>query len=303
MNFFSEIHIVLLEIIITNIIIAYTKDEFSQNSEKHISITISDLNKLVREYPAFLKLTLQKQEYYTGKDVSRCPMHYNENTILDYPDLAQSKNFNHIEHTNPWTWTQNNETDVPVPIDNTIGQKLGSIIKPCIKNNFNIIQCYTQYLNVIESVGITLVDRFCLFELEVWSMLDKLEASVDYKENFSLFNITLNTEFLTLIIDVFKILLNNISFAFKRYDISTLPLDCVSNVMGMFSTEGDEFQENFLKCRELMKSKRNYAILDNDQYWEWNITSDCKPDNGLLCLEQHKNNDIGLNLFAFNEYN
>ncbi|XP_050529209.1 uncharacterized protein LOC126898847 [Daktulosphaira vitifoliae] len=179
MNFFSKMHIVLLRIIISNVIIVYTNDELSQNTENQQYITINDLNKLIREYPAFLQLTLQKQDYYTGKDVLRCPMPYNENTIIDDNDVVHSKYFNPRECKKPWTWTQKNEIDVPVSIDDTIGKKLGNIIKPCIKNNTNIIQCYTHYLNVMESVGLTLVDRYCLFELEVWAMLEKLETMIN----------------------------------------------------------------------------------------------------------------------------
>ncbi|XP_050536478.1 uncharacterized protein LOC126902854 [Daktulosphaira vitifoliae] len=249
-------------------------------------------------------LTLQKQDYYTSKSTSRCPMPYNENTILDDPDLVRSKYFNPRKCKKPWTWTQKNEIDVPVPIDDTIGKKLGNIIKPCIKNNTNIIQCYTHYLNVMESVGLTLIDRFCLFELELWNKLGHLELTVDYKEDFSLFTITINFKAIKLIFDNSKKLLKNIIFAFKRYYISTLPLDCVENIleiMQSFSGNVNEiyqFIKLFKQCRILMKKKRNYAVLDNDQYWNWDFTSVCKPDDHLLVSTQNENGIIGLNLFT-----
>ncbi|XP_050536461.1 uncharacterized protein LOC126902842 isoform X2 [Daktulosphaira vitifoliae] len=238
-------------------------------------------------------------------------MPYNKNTILDDLDLdiVQSKYFNPRKCKKPWTLTQQNEIDVPVPIDDAIGKKLGNIIKPCIKNNTNIIQCYTQYLNVIESVGLTLVDRFCLFILEVIDRLDDLNDNADFINDFSLFDITINFAVLNIIIEKFAVLFYNILSSFKRYYISTLPLDCVSDVLTTFTTniilydgpfieDLDVYYEQLLKCRELMKSKKNYVVLDNDQYWKWDYTSDYKPGDDLMILAQQENNIIGLNLFA-----
>ncbi|XP_050536479.1 uncharacterized protein LOC126902855 [Daktulosphaira vitifoliae] len=234
-------------------------------------------------------------------------MPYNENTIIDDPDIVAINLFNPREHKKPWTWTRKNEIDVPVPIKGTIGLKLGEIIQPCLKNNTNIIQCYTHYLNVIESVGLTLIDRFCLFIIEVFNRIGALNDNTDFIKDYSLFNIRLNISVLSVILEKFKNLLNNICFAFKRYFISTLPLDCVTNtmkkIMLYFNQEqsmGDTIKKQFLNCRKIMKSKINYAVLDNDQYWKWDITSDCKPDDNLLMITQYGNNKLGIKLFPLN---
>ncbi|XP_050536456.1 uncharacterized protein LOC126902840 isoform X2 [Daktulosphaira vitifoliae] len=306
MNYYCKIHTILLKVILLNVISVYTNDEFSQNTENQTSITIDDLNILIREYPAFLQLKLQKQEYYTDKDIARCPMPYNENTILDDPDVVKFDCFNPRKCKKPWTWTCKNEIDVPVPINGTVGKKLGDIIGPCIKNNTNIIQCYTHYLNVIESVGLTFVDRFCLFEIEIWDRMSIIVDKIDYIEKFSLFNIKTNMAMLSLIVVNFKELLDNIYVAFKQYYISTLPLDCIANVMkkmfeNTIKTEKafQKFREQYVSCRYLLNSKRNYAILVNDQYWEWDITSDCKPDDTDIMTTQYKNDIIGLKLFPY----
>ncbi|XP_050536465.1 uncharacterized protein LOC126902844 isoform X4 [Daktulosphaira vitifoliae] len=308
MNYYSKICIILLKIIIFNVITVYTIDELGQNTENQTSITIDDLNILIREYPAFIQLKLQKQEYYTGKDIARCPMPYNENTILDDPDVVSSDLFNPRECEKPWTWTRKNEIDVPVPINGTVGKKLGDIIRPCIKNNTNIIQCYTHYLNVIESVGLTFVDRFCLYQIEYWDRISVMSKNIDYSENFSLFNIKPNILVLHSIVKNTYQLLFNIYAAFRRYHISTLPLDCVINLkVNMFNIINgnnafvQKLREQFLNCRELMKSKLNYAVLDNIENWEWDITSDNKPDDTVLMTTQYKNDKVGINLFPYNE--
>ncbi|XP_050536457.1 uncharacterized protein LOC126902840 isoform X3 [Daktulosphaira vitifoliae] len=308
MNYYCKIHTILLKVILLNVISVYTNDEFSQNTENRTSITIDDLNILIREYPAFLQLKLQKQEYYTGKDIARCPMPYNENTILDDPDVVSSELFNPRECKKPWIWTRKNEIDVPVPINGTVGKKLGDIIKPCIKNNTNIIQCYTHYLNVIESVGLTFADRFCLYMIEMYDRILVLTNKIDYLNKFSLFNIKTNTSVLHSILKNTYQLLFNIYIAFSRYYISTLPLDCVIHLkVNVFNiNKGNnafvqKLKEQFLNCRELMKSKLNYAVLGNIENWEWDITSDNKPDDTVLMTTQYKNDKVGLNLFPYNE--
>ncbi|XP_050539942.1 uncharacterized protein LOC126904764 [Daktulosphaira vitifoliae] len=283
MNYFREMHFILLIIIISNVIIVFT----TQNAENQVTITTDDMDKLIRDYPAFIKMTLQNNEYYTGKDVSHCSMPDDENTTIDDSDIEQYKVSNLRE--------------------SIIGQRLGNIIKPCLKDNTQITQCYTHYLNVIESVGLTLVDRYCLFEYEVWNRLQDLEFSVDYIENYSLFNIDINIPLLFSIVKKFVTLLENISFTFKQYGISTIPLDCVSDAMDcmpLYFQEGmcedEKFKHHLQTCRALMKSKLNYAALDNDQHWEWDITSDSKPNDNSIILIQQTNNDIGLNLFPYN---
>ncbi|XP_050536467.1 uncharacterized protein LOC126902845 isoform X2 [Daktulosphaira vitifoliae] len=300
MNYYSKIHIILLEIIISNVIIVYTNNEFKQNIENQTSITINDLNILIREYPAFIQLKLQKQEYYTGKDIARCPMPYNENTILDDPDVVSSELFNPRECEKPWTWTRQNEIEVPVPINGTVGKRLGDIIRPCLKNNTNIIQCYTHYLNVIESVGLTLLDRYCLFQIEFLRRLSAMDENIDFIEKYSLFNIQFNYPVITSILGNIEQLLNNIRVAFTSYHISTLPFDCATNFSDKTKKSGPFSQEksiHILKCRELIISKTNYAILKNDQYWKWDITSDNKPDDTVLLTTQNDNTKLGLNLF------
>ncbi|XP_050536466.1 uncharacterized protein LOC126902845 isoform X1 [Daktulosphaira vitifoliae] len=304
MNYYSKIHIILLEIIISNVIIVYTNNEFKQNIENQTSITINDLNILIREYPAFIQLKLQKQEYYTGKDIARCPMPYNKNTILDDPDVVSTELFNPRKCKKPWTWTRKNEIEVPVPINGTVGKKLGNIIRPCLKNNINIIQCYTHYLNVIESVGLTFVDRFCLFEIEIWDRIKMLFNS----KTLSLFNIKLNNSILNSIFNTTNQLLNNIYVASTRYYISTLPLDCVANVREKMINNNKkhnnyypEKRKQLLNCRELMKPKLNYAILDIDQYWDWDINSNCKPDSTEIMTTQYNNDTLGLYLFPYKE--
>ncbi|XP_050536468.1 uncharacterized protein LOC126902845 isoform X3 [Daktulosphaira vitifoliae] len=259
MNYYSKIHIILLEIIISNVIIVYTNNEFKQNIENQTSITINDLNILIREYPAFIQLKLQKQEYYTGKDIARCPMPYNENTILDDADVVTAELFNPRECKKPWTWTRKNELEVPVPINGTVGKKLGEIIRPCLKNNTNIIQCYTHYLNVIESVGLTFVDRFFLFQIEICDRVLVLMNNVDYIEKFSLFNIKPNIPKIITFVINFRLLFDNIYDVFKQYNISTLPLNCVDIVMEkMFDNNNHKHyktqRKQFLNCRELMKT-------------------------------------------------
>ncbi|XP_050536469.1 uncharacterized protein LOC126902846 [Daktulosphaira vitifoliae] len=298
MNSHSTICIILLKLIIFNVITVYTNDQ--------TRITIDVLNKLIKKYPAFIQLRLQEQDYYTGKDIARCPMPYNENTILDDPDVVSSELFNPRECEKPWTWTRQNEIEVSVPINGTVGKRLGDIIRPCLKNNTNIIQCYTHYLNVIESVGLTLIDRFCLFLLEAYKRLQQLRYNIDYNNNYSLFNITANFTALTTIFKNVEMLLYNMLSAFKRYYISTLPLDCVKNILDKMilyfrqdQRKSDAIEKHALNCRELMKSKRNYAVLDSDPDWKWDYTSDYKPDNTSLILTQLENNQIGLIHFPF----
>ncbi|XP_050536446.1 uncharacterized protein LOC126902832 [Daktulosphaira vitifoliae] len=301
MNYYSKIFIIM-KIIILNVIIVRTNDELNQNTENQTSITIDDLNILIRKYPAFIQLKLQKQEYYTGKDIARCPMPYNENTILDDPDVVEYNFFNPRDCKKPWTWTRKNEIDVPVPIDSTVGQKLGDIIRPCIKDKINIIQCYTHYLNVIESVGLTLIDRFCMFQIEFLDRILVVTKNIDYLKKFSLFNIKQNTSGLNLIFENAGQLAKNIYDAFTQYYISTLPLNCISNITKESSNlESNAYcqeqRKQILNCRQLMKSKINYAILENDQDWEWDITSVCKPDDSVLMTTQYKYDILGLKLF------
>lgn len=310
MKYSNKLHIILLKIIISNIIFVYTTNELSQNTEPRPSINIDDLDTLFRRYPAFIQLTLQQQGHYTGKNVARCPMPCSEDTVID--DLDEF-DLSPKDSSMAWMWTDKNHIDVPVPINGTVGKKLGKIIQPCLKNNTNILQGYTHYLNVIESVGLTIADRFCLYGLEIIDRLDMMEEDIDYQEDYSLFEITVNFPTLRLINDKFKHLLTQIVYAFQQYYISTLPLDCVANAFEHFIKFFDQNNmpinpedpevcyTKYLHSRELMKRKINYASLDGDELWKWDITSESKPDDNTLILIQFANIEKGLKLFFFNE--
>ncbi|XP_050534971.1 uncharacterized protein LOC126901994 isoform X1 [Daktulosphaira vitifoliae] len=289
MNYFSIIHSMLLNITISNAIIVPKTNELFTNIEYQTFVTNDDLNELIRGYPAFLQLTLRENKYYTGSDASLCPLPYDENTLLDDPDVEKLQYFDPRKCEKPWTWTQQNQIIVPVQKEFTINKRLGKLIFR--NNNLEIIQSYTHYLNTMESVGITLVDRFCLFLMEVMDRIDDFShASIRLPlSNRTVFYLVGN-----LSIYYFKKLLRHIYDTFRKYFISTLPLDCISNVLKeiypndelnnfdgipILKNNIEKYKAQLLECRKLTHLKRNYAILINDDLWEHDIISKDIPDN------------------------
>ncbi|XP_050534972.1 uncharacterized protein LOC126901994 isoform X2 [Daktulosphaira vitifoliae] len=292
MNYFSIIHSMLLNITISNAIIVPKTNELFTNIEYQTFVTNDDLNELIRGYPAFLQLTLRENKYYTGSDASLCPLPYDENTLLDDPDVEKLQYFDPRKCEKPWTWTQQNQIIVPVQKEFTINKRLGKLIFR--NNNLEIIQSYTHYLNTMESVGITFVDRFCLFLIEVMDRIDVFSVAVlllplsDKTVDYLIGNVSIYN---------FKNLFKYIYDIFRKYFISTLPLDCISNALKeiypkdelnnidgiqILKKDIEKYKAQLLECRKLTHLKRNYAILINDDLWEHDIISKEIPDNEVL---------------------
>ncbi|XP_050534952.1 uncharacterized protein LOC126901990 isoform X1 [Daktulosphaira vitifoliae] len=276
MNYYY-IDIILLNIIISNAIIVQETNELYKNIENQTFITNDDLNQLIRKYPGFIKLYLQENKYYTGSDASLCPLPYDETTLLDDPDVKKLQYFDPRECEKPWTWTQQNQIIVPVPKDFTINKKLGELVRQ--DSDLEILQKYTYYLNTIESVGITLVDRFCLFLVEA---IDRIDGFSDVTDVFKSIEIKIDHIKINFSIHNFKKLFKHIYMTFKKYFISTLILDCISNILQKITTNyslqesfdllikeenKDQHRAQLLECRKLANLKRNYAILVNDNLW------------------------------------
>ncbi|XP_050541073.1 uncharacterized protein LOC126905436 [Daktulosphaira vitifoliae] len=310
MNYYRNIHIILLNIIISNALIVHEKNELFTNIENQTLVTNDDLNNLIRENLPFLKLILRENKYYTGSDASLCPLPYDENTLLDDPDVEKLKYFDPREYKKPWSWTQQNQIIVPVPKDFTINKKLGDLVRQ--DSNLKIIQKYTYYLNTMESVGITLADRFCLFLVEAIDRIDSFsddkvvfdssEANFDHlKMNFSIFN------YMKLFKHIYKI--------FKKYFISTLPLECIFNTLFKIAPKGDiqkwtdilinkenkdQYRAQLLECMKLTNLKRNYAVLVNDDLWNDEALKAILNIDELIKL-QHVNIRKGAEIFNVTE--
>ncbi|XP_050534974.1 uncharacterized protein LOC126901995 isoform X2 [Daktulosphaira vitifoliae] len=301
MNYYIIIFIMLLNIKISNTIIVPKTNELFTNIENQTFVTNDNLDELIREYPAFLQLTLQENKYYTGSDASLCPLPYDENTLLDDPDVEKLQYFDPRECEKPWTWTQQNQIIVPVPKEFTINKRLGKLIFR--NNNLEIIQSYTHYLNTMESVGITVVDRFCLYLVEAVDRIKGFSKAIEYL----VVNVCMHN---------FKKLIKYIYDTFKQYFISTLPLDCISNILVKIVLNNDiknwdglrilldnidQYSAQLLECRKLTKLKRNYAVLVNDNLWKWDITLEEKPNNDDLIKLYQDSVRMGAVLFNANE--
>ncbi|XP_050534973.1 uncharacterized protein LOC126901995 isoform X1 [Daktulosphaira vitifoliae] len=301
MNYYIIIFIMLLNIKISNTIIVPKTNELFTNIENQTFVTNDNLDELIREYPAFLQLTLQENKYYTGSDASLCPLPYDENTLLDDPDVKKLEYFDPRECEKPWTWTQQNQIIVPVQKEFTINKRLGKLIFR--NNNLEIIQSYTHYLNTMESVGITVVDRFCLYLVEAVDRIKGFSKAIEYL----VVNVCMHN---------FKKLIKYIYDTFKQYFISTLPLDCISNILVKIVLNNDiknwdglrilldnidQYSAQLLECRKLTKLKRNYAVLVNDNLWKWDITLEEKPNNDDLIKLYQDSVRMGAVLFNANE--
>ncbi|XP_050534956.1 uncharacterized protein LOC126901990 isoform X5 [Daktulosphaira vitifoliae] len=297
MNYYRNIHIILFNIIISNALIIHQTNELYKNIENQTFITNDDLNQLIRENLKFLQLTLRENKYYTGSDASLCPLPYDKNTLLDDPDVKKLKYFDPRECEKPWSWTQQNQIIVPVPKEFTIDKKLGDLVRQ--DSNLEIIQKYTYYLNTIESVGITLVDRFCLFLVEA---IDRIDSYSRAMVLYPFPNITVEYLVVNVSIYNFKKLFKHMYKTFKQYFISTLPFDCMLNILNniypndhlnnfdglsILKTNIEKYKDQLLECRQLSNLKKNYAILENDDLWKWDITSKDEPnDRELIKLHQ-----------------
>ncbi|XP_050536459.1 uncharacterized protein LOC126902841 [Daktulosphaira vitifoliae] len=309
--------IILLKVIISNAIIIHPVDECNSKTDDITFITINNLKKLTREYPAFIKLTLQEHKYYTESGASLCPLPYEKENVITDPTVITFLEFHNIKFDprkceKPWTWTQHNECLVPI-IFSTTGEKLGKIIQPCLKDNINIIQCYTLYLNVIESSSVTLVDRFCLFVIIAIDNIEQIENDESLFDLIRDTSISLLSIETTVVIEWFKLLLEYMFIAFHQYFISTLPLDCIKNVLEKYMHNNQSFNkpiENKIECRKhlldcmkITKLKKNYVLLTDHENWNWDINSEEKPEFDLILKFSQKNNDIGLDLFKQNVIN
>ncbi|XP_050534967.1 uncharacterized protein LOC126901993 isoform X2 [Daktulosphaira vitifoliae] len=292
MNYYGNIHIILLNIIISNAIIVHEINELFTNIENQTFVTKDNLYELIRSYPAFIKLTLRENKYYTGSDASLCPLPYDENTLLDDPDVKKLQYFDPRECKKPWTWTQQNQIIVPVPKNDTTKIKLGELIRH--DSNLKVIQKYTYYLNTMESVGITLVDRFCSFVVEV---INRFHSFPNKTVVYNLKKVNPVHLRINLNIVCFKKLFVRIYETFKKYFISTLPLDCITNILKVFSPNDeltdipipmeniDQYKAKLLECRTLTNLKKNYAILENDELWEHDAISNKKRHyNDIISL-------------------
>ncbi|XP_050534960.1 uncharacterized protein LOC126901990 isoform X9 [Daktulosphaira vitifoliae] len=305
MNYYY-IDIILLNIIISNAIIVQETNELYKNIENQTFITNDDLNQLIRKYPGFIKLYLQENKYYTGSDASLCPLPYDETTLLDDPDVKKLQYFDPRECEKPWTWTQQNQIIVPVPKDFTINKKLGELVRQ--DSDLEILQKYTYYLNTIESVGITLVDRFCLFLVEA---IDRIDSFSNVTIIFDSFEIKINHLKMNFTIANFIMLFKNMYHTFMQYFISTLPLDCISKILQKITSNvhykkwfdllvkeknKDQHRAQLLECRNLTNLKRNYAILVNDNLWNDEALKAILNIDELIKL-QHVNYKKGAKLF------
>ncbi|XP_050539968.1 uncharacterized protein LOC126904779 [Daktulosphaira vitifoliae] len=311
MNYYRNIHIILLNIIISNAIIVHETNELFTNIENQTFVTNDDLDKLIKAYPAFLQLTLQENKYYIGCDASLCPLPYDENTVLDDPEVEKLEFFDPRECEKPWSWTQQNQIIVPIPKKCSINKRLGELIRR--DYNLEIIQKYTYYLNTIESVGITLVDRFCLFLVEA---IDRIDSFSDVTIVFKSFEIKEDHLNMNFSIYNFKKLFKNIYDTFKQYFISTLPLDCILNILQKITLNNEykkwfdllikeenknQHRAQLLECMRLTNLKRNYTILVNDNLWDdFTLRATLKIDE--LIKLQHVNVRKGAELFNVTDY-
>ncbi|XP_050534955.1 uncharacterized protein LOC126901990 isoform X4 [Daktulosphaira vitifoliae] len=309
MNYYY-IDIILLNIIISNAIIVQETNELYKNIENQTFITNDDLNQLIRKYPGFIKLYLQENKYYTGSDASLCPLPYDETTLLDDPDVKKLQYFDPRECEKPWTWTQQNQIIVPVPKDFTINKKLGELVRQ--DSDLEILQKYTYYLNTIESVGITLVDRFCLFLVEA---IDRIDGFSDVTDVFKSIEIKIDHIKINFSIHNFKKLFKHIYKTFKKYFISTLPLECIFNTLYKIAPivdikqctdilinkeNKDQYRAQLLECMKLTNLKRNYAVLVNDDLWNDEAVKAILNIDELINL-QHVNIRKGAEIFNVTE--
>lgn len=316
MSNFNEVQVILLKIIISNLIIVNSNNTFdSFGADDLAPITIDDLNKIIRDYPAFIKLKLQEQNYYTGSGASLCPLPYDSETVEEDTIVMDFLRFQNIKFDprnckKPWTWTQHNERLVPIEISIS-GKKLGNIISLCKKDNIDVEQCYTLYLNVMESSSLTIVDRLCLFLITGIDNFNQIQNDKNMVKASRELNVTLSQLQIYVIVGSFKRLLVHFFTAFKRYFISTLPLDCIENVLEKFYPSTDKFEdsigdvkeyrEHLLDCMKITKLKKNFAFLGEHENWNWDIDSEEKPEFNSLVKMIYNEIKTANKLFLLNE--